>query len=197
MSAPPDEEKIGNELHALMMLGDVTAPARIAEFFLPLIISRLSSSKIDQEMVDTAVADALLNYFKNPAQYNPGKLPLGKFLLMSARGDLKNMISRRTKDVERFGFTESVELGSSTSEQSDEKRTKTKLPAILNVLDNETDKQIASLMYEGVRETVAYAAVLGISNRPPKDQARIVKQNKDRVIKSLQRKRKKIEKGDE
>ena len=197
MQASPDEEKIGKELHALMMQGDVTAPARIAEFFLPLIISRLSSPKIDQEMVDTAAADALLNYFKNPAQYDPGKLPLGKFFRMSARGDLKNMISRRTKDAERFGFTESVELGSSTSEHSDQKTTKPKLPAILNVLNNQTDKQIASLMYEGVRETVAYAAVLGISNLPPKERAKIVKQNKDRVIKSLQRKRKRIEKGDE
>ncbi len=192
---PPDYEKIGKELHALMMQGDVTAPARIAEFFLPLIISRLKSKKIDQEMVDTAVADALLGYFKNPAQYHPGKLPLGKFLLMSARGDLKNMLSRRTKEVERFGFTESVELGSSSSEQSDEK-TNDKLPAMLNVLDKETDKQIVSLMAEGVRETAAYATVLGISNLPSQEQAKIVKRNKDRVIKLLQRKRKKIEKGD-
>jgi DNA-directed RNA polymerase specialized sigma24 family protein len=195
MPPPPDDEKIGKELHALMMQGDVTAPARIAEFFLPLIISRLKSKKIDQEMVDTAVADALLSYFKNPAQYHPGKLTLGKFLLMSARGDLKNMLSRRTKEVERFGFTESVELGSSSSEQSNEK-TNDKLPAMLNVLDKETDKQIVSLMAEGVRETAAYATVLGISNLPSQDQAKIVKRNKDRVIKLLQRKRKKIEKGD-
>jgi DNA-directed RNA polymerase specialized sigma24 family protein len=192
----PDEEKVGNELHALMMQVDVTAPARIAEFFLPLIINRLKSKKIDQEIVDTAVADALLSYFKNPAQYDPSKLPLGKFLLMSARGDLKNMLSRREKEVERFGFTESVELGSSSSEQTVEK-TKDKLPAILNVLENETDKQIVSLMAEGVRETAAYAAVLGISNVPPQEQAKIVKRNKDRVIKLLQRSRKKIKKADE
>lgn len=197
MPAPPDEEKIGKELHALMMQGDVTAPARIAEFFLPLIIGRLKSKKVDQEMVDTAVADALLSYFKNPAQYDPGKLPLGKFFLMSARGDLKNMLSRRKKEVERFGFTESVELGSSSSEQSDEKRPKDKLPAILNMLDKETDKEIVSLMGEGVRETAAYAAVLGISNLPSREQAKIVKRNKDRVLKLLRRKRKKIEKGDE
>jgi DNA-directed RNA polymerase specialized sigma24 family protein len=195
MAEPPDEEKIGKELHALLMQGDVTAPAQIAEFFLPLIISRLKSQKIDREMVDTAVADALLSYFKNPAQYDPGKLPLGKFLLMSARGDLKNMLSRRKKEVERFGFTESVELGSSSSEQSDEK-TNDKLPAMLNVLDKETDKQIVSLMAEGVRKTAAYATVLGISNLPSQEQAKIVKRNKDRVIKLLQRKRKKIEKGD-
>jgi len=66
----------------------------------------------------------------------------------------------------------------------------------LNVLDKETDKQIVSLMAEGVRETAAYATVLGISNLPSQEQAKIVKRNKDRVIKLLQRKRKKIEKGD-
>jgi hypothetical protein len=53
MAGAADEEKIGAELHALMVKGDVTAPARIAEFFLPLLVSRLMSKKIDQEIVDT------------------------------------------------------------------------------------------------------------------------------------------------
>jgi len=196
MSKVPDEEQIGTALHALMMAGDVTAPARIAEFFVPLLIKRLTSKKIDQELVDTAVADALLSYFKSPAQYNPSKLPLGKFLLMSAGGDLKNMLSRRKKEVERFGFTESVELGASMSEPWDEKTTD-KMSAILNVLDNETDKQVVTLMADGVRETAAYATVLGVSNFPPQEQAKIVKRNKDRLVKLLQRSRKKIEKRDE
>jgi DNA-directed RNA polymerase specialized sigma24 family protein len=190
-SLAANEEQIEAELHALMMAGDVTAPARIAEFFLPLLIKRFTSKKVDQELVDTAVADALLSYFKSPAQYDPGKLPLGKFLFMAARGDLKNMLSRRAKEVERFGFTESVELGASSSELCDEKSTD-KLPAILNVLDNETDKQIVTLMAEGVRQKAAYAAVLGNSKLPPKEQAKIVKRNKDRLMKLLQRSRKKI-----
>jgi hypothetical protein len=196
MAGAADEEKIGAELHALILQGDVTAPARIAEFFLPLLVARLTSKKIDQEIVDTAAADALLSYFKNPAQYDAGKLPLKKFLLMSARGDLKNMLARREKEVERFGFTESVELGPSGSEQCDD-RIKDQITAILNMLDNPTDKQIASLMAEGVRETGAYAAVLGISDSSPREQAKIVKRNKDRLLKLLQRSHKEIKKAGE
>lgn len=193
MAGAADEEKIGAELHALMLQGDVTAPARIAEFFLPMLVARLTSKKIDQEIVDTAAADALLSYFKNPAQYDASKLPLGKFLLMSARGDLKNMLARREKEIERFGFTESVELGPSSSEQSDD-RIKDQITAILNMVDNLMDKQIASLMAEGIRDTGAYAAVLGISELSPREQAKIVKRNKDRLLKLLQRSRKKIQK---
>jgi DNA-directed RNA polymerase specialized sigma24 family protein len=196
MAGAADEEKIGADLHALMMQGDVTAPARIAEFFLPLLVARLTSKNIDQEILDTAAADALLSYFKNPAQYHAGKLSLGKFLLMSARGDLKNLLARREKEVERFGFTESVELGSSSSEQSKD-IIKDQLTAILNMLDNPTDKQIASLMAEGIRETGAYAEVLGISDLSPKEQAKIVKRNKDRLLKLLQRSRKEIKKAGE
>jgi hypothetical protein len=195
---PEDEEKIGRELHDLMLKGDVTASARVAELFLPKLTKRLSarSKTIDPHMIDTAVADTLLDYFKKPEKYHPTKLPLGKFLLMSADRDLKNLLARRTRDLERLGFTENVEVEGRAPEQCSEQREE-KLANILKALQNETDKKIVSLMADGVRKTETYAAVLGIGGLPKTEQAKLVKRQKDRLLKMLQRARAKIAKGSE
>jgi hypothetical protein len=42
-------------------------------------------------------------------------------------------------------------------------------------------------MMDGVRETAAYAAVLGLHHRPLHEQEKIVKRHKDRLKKMLQR----------
>jgi hypothetical protein len=196
--ADAEEEQRERHLHKLMLTGDVTAPARIAELFLPILSRKISarSTNVHPHMIDTAVADALLNYLKNPKMFDPNKLPLGKFLLMAASRDLKNLLSSRAKEVERWGYKETVELEGSASEQVSEESDETRA-RILNVVNNEIDRKLVSLMADGVRETHAYAEVLGITHLPGKQQAKTVKRHKDRLMKALRSARKRIGRKDE
>jgi hypothetical protein len=47
---------------------------------------------------------------------------------------------------------------------------------------------VLGLMLDGVRETSAYSAILGITGKPVAEQQRIVKQHKDRIRKLVRRK---------
>ncbi len=81
-----EAEQLGLELHELMLKGDVTAPARVAEFFLPILSRKLttrSKKNVHPNMINTAVADTLLDYLKRPEKSDP-TVALGKVLLMSA-----------------------------------------------------------------------------------------------------------------
>jgi RNA polymerase sigma-70 factor (ECF subfamily) len=191
--AEAELERQGRELHQLMLKGDVTAPARVAEFFLPILSRKLAdrSKNVHPNMIDTAVADTLLDYLKRPEKFDPTKLPLGKFLLMSAGGDLKNLLSSRAKEVERWGFTENVEVPGSAAEHCSEPSDE-KLKRILNIVESETDRKLVSLMAEGVRKTDPYAAVLGITHLAQAERAKAVKRHKDRLLKMLQRARAEI-----
>ena len=183
--------QLGLELHELMLKGDVTAPARVAEFFLPILSRKLaarSKKNVHPNMIDTAVADTLLDYLKRPEKFDPNKLTLGKFLLMSADRDLKNYLASRTKEVERWGFTENVEVKGSAAEHRSEPIDE-KLKRILNTVENETDRKLVSLMAEGIRKTQPYAAVLEITHLSQSEQAKVVKRHKDRLLKVLQRAR--------
>ena len=56
------------------------------------------------------------------------------------------------------------------------------------IITDPQDFQVLVLMLEGVRETSAFAVVLGITDRPLTDQTKLVKQCKDRIKKAVQRK---------
>jgi hypothetical protein len=58
---------------------------------------------------------------------------------------------------------------------------------ISDLLPDPTDQEIVLLMMEGIRETSAYADVLGISDYSVEEQAAIVKRHKDRLKKKLER----------
>ncbi len=55
------------------------------------------------------------------------------------------------------------------------------------VVTTTTDRKLVELMMDGVRETSAFAAVLGIVHLSDKDQRKAVKQHKDRLKKAIQR----------
>lgn len=78
MSPDDDLQKESLRLHALLIQGDPTAPARLAELHIPGLIRCLARRQSRDEhdpFITTAAHDAFLNYIDRPAQYNPGKLP--------------------------------------------------------------------------------------------------------------------------
>ncbi|HYG82141.1 MAG TPA: hypothetical protein VD861_17205, partial [Pyrinomonadaceae bacterium] len=56
------------------------------------------------------------------------------------------------------------------------------------VFTNPMDLRVLALMIEGERETEAFAETLGVTERPPEEQRKLVKQVKDRINKTLDRK---------
>src|SRR5258708_2197306 len=54
----------------------------------------------DPHLIDTAVIDAMVNYFNRPEQYDAAALSLYPFLRMAAKGDLLNALRRQKRVVE-------------------------------------------------------------------------------------------------
>jgi hypothetical protein len=58
---------------------------------------------------------------------------------------------------------------------------------VLALLPDPTDQSLLELMMDGVRESAAYAAVMGLQGQPRDVQAREVKRAKDRIRARLKR----------
>jgi hypothetical protein len=189
------DPQIGRIMHQRLIAGDPRAPAEIAEYFLPWLHQRMAQLHPgirDPHLLATAAVDAVLSYLKNPGSYHIGELPLEKYLTMAATGDLRNALSRASNIAERERdlVKNLVELGLCVSEQQlslhDMDRHDLE-ERVRPFLRDGHDEQVFSLMIDGIRDTEAYANVLGIAGRPIEERQHIVKSHKDRVLKRLQR----------
>ncbi|CAG0947698.1 hypothetical protein ANRL1_04440 [Anaerolineae bacterium] len=200
MSEEEHLRDIGNSLHQRLTTGDVTATAEIAETFLLLVTERLRKRYFhldDPHLVDTVVEDALISYFNRPEQYDPMRSSLVSYLRMSADGDIRNTLKKQKKNAVAASIDQVVELEDSVSEYqvADEFDLEAQVISnhspvwqlLIELLPDKTDQEMALLMMENVRETEAFADVLGVSDRPQEEQAITVKRHKDRLKKTLQR----------
>lgn len=195
------------DLHKRMVVGDVTATVEIAELMLPILTSRLNKavypSVFDNHLIDTAVTDALLNYFANPNQFQPEIKSLTGYLLMSAKGDLLNYLHPRKLDEISVGIVEDVEHRDTYSEETIEGsviiddvnveeeaflRLSPINSQIQELFTDPKDQELASMIIDEIRETNEYANVLGINHLSFAEQQEIVKKHKDRIKKIITRK---------
>jgi len=192
------QREFETQLHTRLLQGDITATAEIAEHLLFNLIGRLHRRYPhldDAHLVDTAVHEAMMQYFQHPEWYDPRRAALSSYLLMSADGDLRNMLkgergnavftATSLDDSEQEGTISLVdgfdlehEVASTFS---------TTWSHLQNHLPNPVDQEIVQLMLDNVRETETYADTLGIQNSPHREQQRIVKRHKDRLRKKLRR----------
>lgn len=195
-------KQLGFKLHRRLVEGDLIVTAEIAETFMERTARRLQqrfSILDDPHLIEEAVIEAIVNYFERPAQYDPAKRSLAGYFYMSARGDLLNLLKREKREAYHLVLTEIVELDDSGSEHGVEIQDDFDVEAwvlnqnspiwqqIIRLLPDPFDQEIVLLMMDGVRETRAYADVLGILDLSNDEQATIVKRHKDRLKKKLQR----------
>jgi hypothetical protein len=146
-----------------------------------------------------AVDDALISYFERPSQFDPARSSLFTYLRIRAKSCLLNYLGRKknthqeNKSVELDSPETVYEVEARNGQDAEitliEHESQTKIMQRLReVVTDPVDFQLLSLMLEGVRETDAFAAVLGIAALPGSEQARLVKQHKDRIKKAVQRK---------
>ena len=195
MSEPrPDSDDVA-ALFQKMGAGDPVAQSDfIVAVFDPLVSHlRMWRRDADEHACLTAAADAVLDLIRKPAIYDPAKCGLIGFLQMSARRDLLNELAKEARHHRGRDSVECVELaaddGNSSADTGSAGLPSFDDPALAAEIASctATECAVLDLMRAGERATSAFAAALGIGERPADEQAREVKRVKDRIIKRLQR----------
>lgn len=195
MSSQINLKQIGESLHR-KLLNDtsLSVTSKIAEIFLPALTKSLTRAYYnlgDHHLIETAIEDALLAYFDHPQQFNPSRASLFTFLRMRANSYLLNDLGKNkvveVTDAEPVYNMEALEDDALSVLVEHEAQSEIQ-QKLQRIIPDPTDFQLLSLMLEGVRETSAYASVLGITNYEIAEQTKLVKQHKDRIKKTVQRK---------
>lgn len=189
-----DFKKLGEELHhRLLARKDNLVNAEIAELFLPPLaqaLTRRFPRLPDPHQTATFAINSLLAYIAHPEKFDPAKGSLLGYLYLDASRDLLNFLERQKKFVELHISLTEYETQAIETENPETRLLAKSSPLVeraLARLDNPTDRKLAALMMDGVRETAVFAAVLGVADRPQREQEKIVKRHKDRLKKTLQR----------
>ena len=182
-------------IHKRLLEEDATAPAELVETIMDELTEKLGGRHPNQrgsDLLADAITEALMGYIKNPAQYNPEKMGLFSYLLMSANGDLLNSLAkvRRRKEI----LWGDVELEAADGKEFAEAvGPETRLQAqrlrkeVYELFDDPKDRGLASLIIEGERSTQAFAEIIGIKDMSDDEKRREVKRHKDRIKKRLER----------
>lgn len=186
-------------LHQRLLEHDAGAVSRCCTLYIPLVHATLrrrcqaAFAHLLEEAVDTAVFD----YVKNPERYDPERLPLESYLRMAAWRDFQTLAERELRQLRRQTPLAAVEL-SLVGENDEQRDDLLALPegmtmarvwqALEQQVSDPIDRRILRLMViDEVRETAAYARVLGIEHWDIKRQRVEVKKVKDRLSKRLRR----------
>jgi hypothetical protein len=138
---------------------------------------------------------------ERPTTFDPRRLSLVGYLVMSADGDLRNAIAkseRRREDL--VGDVELVGLrGKKSSREQieasrgDEEKLVAHLdvdrirPQLERLFPDQADRAALDLLLDRERSTQAFAEVWGLGNLPGDQQRSEVKRRKDRLKKALER----------
>lgn len=199
MSSHANLKETGERLHQRLLAGSLTASSEIAEIFLrPLIksLAREFKQLRDPHLIDSAAADAFVNYFEHPEKYDSARSSLFRYLLIRAKTYLLNSLGQQTstKKVVELEEAETVYQVEDQNEPDAESTLVSRavqteiMQQVHKYITDPVDLRIVALMIEGVRDTTKYAEVLGISDRPLTEQRKTVKQHKDRIKKIIERK---------
>jgi len=174
---------------------DPVAQSELFGLFYEPLIDRLKKEfpKVaDDDICETAF-QALDNLSKSPQKFDPEKRTLLGYLVMDGKGDLINLLKKRSKERKATILVEDWDAHRNikTEEERDqelENQVLTLIEAKLrDLFVNETDIAVARMIEMGIRDTGEYAKLLGLEDSTPEEQRKIVKQHKDRIKKQLDR----------
>jgi hypothetical protein len=181
-------------LHARLLTPDRTATADFASAVLaPLVADlRVAHPQVDDDVRQTAAADAVCSVLRDPAVYDPRRRTVAGFLRMAAEGDLRNALKKEARHHRRRESADCVEVpapgGNDDAGGDPPAAGRPDVRAVLAGL-SAADRKAVELMADGVRETAAFAAVFDLTHLPPDRQRAEVKRHKDRIKKHLARAR--------
>ncbi|MDN5211619.1 hypothetical protein QQ020_06140 [Fulvivirgaceae bacterium BMA12] len=193
---------IERQLHSRVLEGDEVAASILFSKYSDSIIQELSRIfpevvKQDLESIYEGVTDAFLSYLAQPEKFDPNKATLRAYLLMAAKGDMKNIIDKKARALKKVG--QSVELNEEVrNSKVDEMKNpeeqllhqevlSLKKDQLRALFPKEIDFEVAELVLYGVRETGPYAKILELDDLEEAEQQREVKKVKDRIKVKLKR----------
>ena len=188
----PDPEAVVTHFQQ-MRAGDGLAQSAFIVAVLDPLVSHLRRYRrdADEHTCMTAAEDAVLSLIRNPTSYDPSKRSLIGYLKMAAEGDLLNALKKEQKHKAKRECLDCVELPAPGGNTLADDLPSFDDPDIVSEVASftATERVVLRLMRDGERRASAFAAVLAIEEMPADEQARAVKQVKDRIVKRLQRAR--------
>lgn len=172
---------------------DPTSAGAFLTLALPPLARQLTAWRptADPHTVESVAADVLLWLVKHPAKYDPNKAPLPAFLLFVARRKLLTALAaERPHQVGKIPWDDvEFALADGNDQEEDDGLPSFDHPDLQHVLAalSEVDRRLLDLMRDGERSTAAFAAVVGVADRPADEQEREVKRAKDRIKARLKR----------
>jgi hypothetical protein len=180
-------------LHARLVACDRLATNDLYTHFAVPIFRGLAGKfpTTDRDLVEQAVSDTLLDYFRRPDRYDPAKSSLHSYLFMAARRDLQNLIAQQRRRDREILVADPVELDTLTRKQwedgdiaeaiADDERATELWAEAMAVARTDEERIVQQLRLEGERSTAEYAAALGWTDLPVPEQQRRLFQIKDRL----------------
>jgi hypothetical protein len=202
-SFPSFEEAL--HLHLRLQEQDPTASADVCQAFLTPLLQWLAGKypHVDPHSRLSAVHDALVNYVQRPDAFKPARLDLGAYLRMAASADCRNAQRLEMRHSRQRIPWDLVELDPESGnffgrepepvvlvQQQEERAAWERFLGAMKAGMSAAEQSVLDLILEGERKTAVFARVLGLENRPAKEQEQEVKRVKDRVKKRLERGRK-------
>jgi DNA-directed RNA polymerase specialized sigma24 family protein len=181
----------GLYFHRCLCDGEASAPSDFAVAYTDLLYAWLTAKNpgVDEDWCQDAVHRAVLALIHRPGTYDPARGELAAYLQMSAQGDLRNVQRREGRHhqgrVPWKNVEEAAEAGKFL-ERSDD-------PVARTSDDDKARRGAAVLaavreaLAEPEKRTAAFAVAAGLSDLPPREQAREVKRVKDRIKKRIER----------
>ena len=192
MQATPQEYQFHQRLCAR---DDPIAFAELAECLYDALVQdvrKRAGYQADPVLVEEAVGEALLDYHDKPERYDPGRMSLHGYLVMSAYRDFQNAWARehrvQARQVSVFdpAFRENEPLGSLKS--LDGRLQAEEMWAIIDEsFPDPIERGIVELIINHVRSPEAYIQLLHLGDLPGDEQIRQAKLAHYRIARRLRR----------
>ncbi len=201
--ALPPTQQDALALHQRLLTHDPTAGNDLATAFLERLVVWLGETdpSVSEDIRLEAAEDAILALIRKPESYSPELQTLEVYLRMSARGDLRNLLSKERRQNKGRVPWIGVELlrdGGKYLGRNDDPALPLRLAEeqqnILSTIPDavrgrlsETDLHALELIVQKERRHAVYAELYGLLHLPAEEQERTVKRHKDRLKKVLKR----------
>lgn len=192
MQATPQEYQFHQRLCAR---GDPIAFAELAEWLYDALVQdvrKRAGYQADPILVEEAVGDALLDYHDKPENYDPGRMSLHGYLVMSAYRDFQNAWAReyrvQARQISLFdpAFQEH-ELVESLENLDEEIRAKELWTIIDKTFPDPVERGVVELIFNHVRSPAPYIQLLCLGDLPGDEQLKQAKLAHYRIARRLRR----------
>jgi RNA polymerase sigma-70 factor, ECF subfamily len=178
-------------LHERVLAGDPVVPVDVFQGLMePLQKALRHDLRCTEDEAHDSSVDAILSYLEEPRRYDPNRGRLSTYLMDIAKKRAIDRLRSRTASAQRDeNYAATVELDRSNPKEIMEAELEAQelWKRVEEVVPSDRDRQALKLILAGERSTAALAGALGVADLSPLEQRREVKQQRDRLMKILER----------